>query len=37
MHELGDEPAAEGRAATATMARAAPVTIFYSGPGVGLG
>ncbi len=37
MHEFGEEPATEGRATTATMARAAPVTIFYSGPGVGLG
>ena len=37
MHEFGEEPATEGRAAIATVARAAQVTIFYSGPGVGLG
>ena len=37
MHKFGEEPATEGRAAAATVARAAPVTIFYSRPGVGLG
>jgi hypothetical protein len=37
MHEFRQEPAAEEGAATATVARMAPVTIFYSGPGVGLG
>ena len=37
MREFEEAPAMEGRAATATVARAAPVTIFYSVPGVGLG
>jgi hypothetical protein len=36
-HEFQQEPAAKGRATTATVARMAPVTIFYSGRGVGLG
>ena len=37
MHEFRQEPAMEEGATSATMARMAPVTIFYSGPGVGLG
>jgi hypothetical protein len=37
MHEFQQEPATEGGGATATATRRAPVTIFYSGRGVGLG
>jgi len=37
MHEFWEEPATQPDAATAAVARVAPVTIFYSGPGVGLG
>lgn len=37
MHEFRQEPATEGGTATATVARMAPVTFFYSGLGVGLG
>ncbi len=37
MHQFRHDPATKGGAAAATVARVAPVTIFYSGPGVGLG
>ena len=37
MHEFRQEPATEGGATATTLARMAPVTIFYSGRGVGLG
>jgi len=37
MHEFGEEPALHAGFGCGAVARTAPVTIFYSGPGVGLG